>query len=127
VQRPKTMWEMHELDWTFVYAIRCGRYAVKIGMARDPTARMLDLQAANPQKLILEHSQQLPYRRLAETVERRIHQAFSDRHIRGEWFRASPKQCKSAIASAVKYAFAVNEIAPHVLNQLKDREARISP
>jgi len=70
-----------------VYFIRAGESpegAIKIGTSERVEARLSNLQTSCPDKLYL----------LATTpgnaaTEARIHRAFADQHIRGEWFRPS--------------------------------------
>lgn len=68
-----------------VYLIQedfCG--LVKIGIAADPVKRMANLQTACPQKLSLVAVLRTDR---ASEVEVGLHTQFSEKHVRGEWFR----------------------------------------
>lgn len=68
----------------FVYAIReveSGR--VKLGISRDPHARLRQLQTGNSQRLEL-----VGYRKAENRFqdEAALHSRYADKHIRGEWY-----------------------------------------
>lgn len=67
--------------YPFVYAIIDAAGLVKIGKSTNLNGRINDLQTANSQPLTLIWSAQ-GYSRL----EKYLHNAFSDRNKRGEWF-----------------------------------------
>lgn len=69
----------------FVYAIHDGAF-VKIGYAVNPDRRMAELQVSNPSELRLVESIECPTRSKAMRLERQIHRAVKDHHVRGEWF-----------------------------------------
>lgn len=80
-----------ELSDMFVYAIRevdSGR--IKLGISRDPRARLAQLQTGNSQRLEL-----VAYRKASDRFadEKEAHRLNSDVHIRGEWFMPSAKLC----------------------------------
>jgi|TARA_Y100000310_G_scaffold338161_1_gene427068 hypothetical protein len=58
----------------------------KIGVAKIPKTRMMSLQIGNP---LLLDTFKVYYLCNAWKVERRIHEALSAYHVRGEWFRCS--------------------------------------
>jgi hypothetical protein len=65
-----------------VYAIRDDeRKAVKIGWSTDPIRRLAQLQTAVPHPLRLT-----AFIAGSKNVERSLHELFSDRHVRGEWY-----------------------------------------
>jgi hypothetical protein len=65
-----------------VYFLRAGkRGPVKIGYAENPWRRLGQLQTIVPEKLIM-----LAIVPGGREVERHYHSAFSDSHLRGEWF-----------------------------------------
>ena len=71
-----------------VYAI--GRDdQVKIGISKTPRKRMRDLQVAHGVPLKLLWHVQTSNRPTARKIERRIHDAFTDKHLQGEWFHKS--------------------------------------
>lgn len=68
-----------------VYFIQAGvNGPIKIGYAFDPRKRMIGLQIAHWEKLLL-----LGVIPGSEIQEHRLHRAFKEDHLRGEWFRAS--------------------------------------
>ena len=74
----------------YLYFISCGsknNRSVKIGIAKDPTKRILDLQIGNPQVLKLDSTIECRSRKHAHNLEHWLHKCFSEYHIRGEWFK----------------------------------------
>ena len=69
---------------TFIYLVIDERTGyIKIGQARNPSARERTLQSENPQVAMLLCS-------LADAeLERELHQEFAQYRIRGEWFKLS--------------------------------------
>jgi len=76
-----------------VYFIRAGETgAVKIGYVqagRSIERRLVDLQVGNPDELHL-----LAVAEGGPALERKLHRAFSESRIRGEWFKWSPLLAK---------------------------------
>ena len=73
-----------ELGEVYVYAIReseTGR--IKLGISKDPMARMAQLQTGNSQRLEL-----VAYRKANQGLkdERDLHRKADEYHVRGEWF-----------------------------------------
>ena len=68
---------------THVYFIRAGQGAIKIGIARDPRKRLLELQVGTSDELRILHT--IPG---TEDTERALHERFAHLRLRGEWFRA---------------------------------------
>lgn len=63
-----------------IYAISC-RGALKFGVARNPKARLKELQTGNPNELKLEVALSL-----TDDKEKQIHRWLKSECIRGEWF-----------------------------------------
>lgn len=59
---------------------------VKIGIARDPSLRVLELQIGNPTELQLVRWFPMPSRAVARAVERAFHEVQSSKRLKGEWF-----------------------------------------
>lgn len=59
---------------------------VKIGISRDPSARLRQLQLANPGEVRLIHTRVFSTRPGAIKVERSLHKRFADHRLLGEWF-----------------------------------------
>jgi hypothetical protein len=70
----------------FVYFIREGKGAVKIGVAHDVLKRITALQTANHRVLFCILS--IPG---GARLERQLHRRFAHLHIRGEWFWYGPE------------------------------------
>lgn len=69
----------------YVYAIDDGHY-VKIGYSLDPEKRLADLQVACPSELRLSAKIECQRQSQAKRLEKQIHRACRQHHIRGEWF-----------------------------------------
>ena len=70
----------------WVYFIRAGDSAIKIGSAASVTGRLGELQVGNHEELTL-----LLAVRIELLTERGLHERFAHLRIRGEWFRAAPE------------------------------------
>jgi hypothetical protein len=71
----------------YVYVIRATHSGnVKIGIAVDPTARLLDLQCSNWEELEI-----VATIRGSREDERKIHRRFAEHRIAREWFRPAPE------------------------------------
>ncbi len=69
----------------YIYAIQ-SESAVKIGISKQPSIRLRDLQVANESTLHLLWSVLAPTRTKAKNIERRVHKRFRDMRMKGEWF-----------------------------------------
>lgn len=78
--RPK-----QESRQSFVYFIRCGQGAIKIGRAFDVHARLRELQVGNPERLELLHCLDG-----GSNLEATLHQLFAKHRLQGEWFSPAP-------------------------------------
>ncbi len=68
---------------TNIYIVRAGESGpVKVGRAKDVTARMIEIQVCNPEPVALIATFAAP-----ESVEQRLHAALKEHHVRGEWFK----------------------------------------
>lgn len=84
----------------YVYLIQSGKSSnppVKIGVAREPERRILELQIGNPYLLTLIGKIPAKSRSHAEHLESRLHKYFSRYHIRGEWFNGKKINIKRAV------------------------------
>lgn len=74
-----------------VYFIQAGLHLgpIKIGLARNVSQRIRELQTGNPARLYLLG---LTYARgyEASRLERELHRRFAPLRLSGEWFRAAP-------------------------------------
>jgi hypothetical protein len=73
-----------ERDTVYFIRRQVGRGAVKIGYARNPAARLAELQTGSDARL--EIIATLPG---GQVVERALHVRFAHLRLRGEWFRYS--------------------------------------
>ncbi len=71
---------------TNIYFIRASNNAVKIGVTNNIGKRLSDLQTSHYEELSLVYIEELKDPR---KVEKFLHRALSDFHIRGEWFDSS--------------------------------------
>ena len=74
----------------YLYLIRCENFH-KIGVAIDVESRIAQLSTGNPFPLFLDSFYKYEN---AEFVERAIHQRFSLRRVRGEWFKLDADDLK---------------------------------
>lgn len=76
-------------DWCYVYLMKDltnGYY--KIGISNNPQYREHTLQSEKP-TIEMIGNKKFPSRKIAEAFEKALHQAYSNQHIRGEWFSLS--------------------------------------
>lgn len=88
----------------FVYVIGPERGAQKIGIAKDPAARMRDLQCGHPTPLILSATLAVPPA-MARQVEMFAHRALDACRLAGEWFDIPPTDAKAVIEQATAAVF----------------------
>lgn len=81
-----------------VYVIGQEGGPVKIGIARDPVRRLVELQTGCPFQLSLLHVEEVESEAAPE-VETFVHSALSAKALRGEWFGIAPSEAVSAIRS----------------------------
>lgn len=79
-----TQWRSPTVRWPMIYFIRADR-AIKIGYSENPEMRLGNLQVGTQHELEL-----LAVMHGEREDEGKLHERFSDLHIRGEWFRAEP-------------------------------------
>ena len=88
-------------DKYYVYFISCGPKKspfMKIGIAKDPQKRIMNLQVGNHEVLKLDSTIECRSRRHAHHLEIWLHECFSSYHVRGEWFKANPINIPRALA-----------------------------
>ena len=68
-----------------IYAIRCNEY-LKIGISKNPRARLKSLQTSSPYELTMEKTYIVKDAKIAESL---VHMKLKDYHERGEWFKVS--------------------------------------
>jgi hypothetical protein len=85
-----------------IYIISDGQFC-KIGHSRDPEGRLAQVMTGNPYELELCDKYRFPDRSSALAIEAEAHAVLRDLHVRGEWFRVSTQQARTAIelASAI--------------------------
>lgn len=91
---------------TFIYLLLDERSGyVKIGRARDPSARERTLQSENPCVLMI-------YRGPADaSLENELHEEYAEFRVRGEWFNLSKTQIDN-IKARVEAASSTADLAP---------------
>lgn len=70
---------------------------VKIGISITPVIRLTELQVGQPRKMILFSSWAIPELHSPEEFEDIVHQHFSSKHIRGEWFDVTVEEAEDYI------------------------------
>ena len=68
----------------------------KIGISNKPYYREKTLQSEKP-TIELIASKQFPVRKIAESIEKSLHNVFSDKRLRGEWFELNKKDVEHII------------------------------
>lgn len=69
----------------YVYFIRASGF-VKIGVAKNPSKRLCEIQVGNPHELSLVGSLPCASNKHARKLERFLHRSFRAHRVRGEWF-----------------------------------------
>lgn len=88
-----------------VYVISTfGGFFSKIGVSRDPAARLAQLQTACPHELTLCHATGQMPAGSARSIERLCHAYLSDHREAGEWFAIPPDLAAAAILDAMEVA-----------------------
>ena len=76
-------------DWCYVYLMKdLTNGYFKIGISNNPQYREHTLQSEKP-TIEMIGNKKFPSRKIAEAFEKALHQAYSNQHIRGEWFSLS--------------------------------------
>lgn len=81
---------------TSVYIIACGDL-VKIGVSRDPAARLKSLKTGSPYRPHIAATREFTTRRRAHDMETRLHRFFARHREHGEWFRVTASQAARAM------------------------------
>jgi len=113
------------IDKYYVYFISCGEKnnpSIKIGMAKDPTKRILDLQIGNPKLLKLESTIECRSRKHAHNLEHWLHKCFSKYHIRGEWFKKNKLNVPRALAGFQTNVELINQKGKGIHGTKKDEK-----
>jgi hypothetical protein len=70
----------------------------KIGISNSPKYREKTLQAEKP-SIELVIAKKYPNRKIAESFEKALHQTYSEKRIRGEWFELDEKEIENIITT----------------------------
>lgn len=70
----------------YVYFIKAGNKAIKIGSAKNVKKRLNMLQTGNHEELTISASIGFDTESEARGYERKLHRLFQSQRIRGEWF-----------------------------------------
>ena len=76
----------------YVYVVCSTEYYFKVGVAKNPTRRLTELQTGNPEELRLDALVLCPNEKAAYALEILLHEKFSRRRVRNEWFLFGKKQ-----------------------------------
>lgn len=72
---------------TWIYFVQCGeRGQIKIGHSKNPANRVIEMQTGQPLQLYLRAKFAGPF-----DNEAALHRFYEREHLRGEWFRPSPR------------------------------------
>lgn len=86
-------------DSCHVYIMRNNRNGYsKIGISNKPEYREKTLQSEEPDVILLA-SKELPSRKLARAIEKALHETYSIRRVRGEWFDLNEKEMSDIMSS----------------------------
>jgi ribosomal protein L37AE/L43A len=85
----------------YIYIITAADHAIKIGVARDPYARLDELQTGCPFKLGLYAKFKIANRKLALKYEHLAHRRLRYVRLNGEWFKIEPAQAAALITRAI--------------------------
>lgn len=107
----------------YLYLIKCQQY-YKIGVANDVRARLAQLSTGNPFELNVLAV--YGYEN-AEVVERALHQRFTNRWERGEWFSLDPEDL-DVLAMVCQHLGGRREEVPTVQDdEVEDAEVLAEP
>lgn len=84
----------------FVYIVENELGACKVGISRDPLARLAALQTGSPQRLRITHV--AATRCSGFEIEQQAHELLSSRALTGEWFDCGPAAARHAVQTSAK-------------------------
>lgn len=68
----------------------------KIGISNKPQYREKTLQSEKP-SIVIIISKKFPVRKIAESIEKALHETYSEKRLRGEWFELNLKDVEHII------------------------------
>lgn len=86
---------------TSVYVMGNPRGPQKIGIAKNPAARLWAVQSGNHSTISLSFTERLE-RQAAAKVESHAHWLLRDRRLSGEWFNVTPEKAAEAVRTAIE-------------------------
>jgi hypothetical protein len=89
----------HKKDAVYIYVLRMSTGPVKVGVARDPEHRALQVQTGNPYAVSVAHVHGPVERDQAREIERDVHGLLADYRLVGEWFDCSDQLASDAIVN----------------------------
>lgn len=93
--------ERHSADACYVYLMQDTLTNLyKIGISNKPEYREKTLQSEKP-SIVLTTNKRFPNRKIAEVLEKTLHETYSNKRIRGEWFKLDLKDIQD-ISSILK-------------------------
>lgn len=87
-----------------LYLIQAESGPVKIGVSNDFNRRLSQLQTSTHETLTVVYTLACSSMEQASQIERVLHQRYKHVHIRGEWFRADPKDIIANIELGIKFS-----------------------
>ncbi|MFB9057813.1 GIY-YIG nuclease family protein [Mariniflexile ostreae] len=78
-------------DFCFVYLMHdISNNYYKIGISNNPEYRERTLQSEKP-TIEMIASKKFPIRKIADSIEKALHNTYSEKRLRGEWFELNAK------------------------------------
>jgi hypothetical protein len=76
----------------YVYVVCSTECYFKVGVAKNPARRLTELQTGNPEELQIDALVLCPNEKAAYALEILLHEKFSRRKVRNEWFSFGKRQ-----------------------------------
>jgi hypothetical protein len=90
---------MHKKNFVYILSLDKNPNVCKIGISKNPTQRVKNLQTGSPEKIIVFRAWSFDQMRDARKYEAIMHVALLDYKKFGEWFSVSPNQASALFMS----------------------------
>lgn len=100
---------------TYIYIIKC-KNLYKIGISERVKKRFQTFNTSNPFELELIFFHPV---KLARIVEKDIHHKFSEKRIKGEWFKLNKKDLNSIMSELKEIGMIITELPRFKVNKAK--------
>lgn len=100
-------------ETTYIYIIAIFRDGeitapVKVGISKNPVARLRELQTAAPYPLRLVRKFAVPDRSIAKWFEGCFHATQTPRQTHGEWFNIPPAEAQKIVLLHIRWGLGMN-------------------